>query len=112
MKKILTVLFLSLFFAGAAYAEAPIMPDDILKAARAGDPEAQLEMGILYEYGYRMKDNKVEALAWYMKAADLGNSRAATYRDRLMKSLSPTQVDRARDKAAALKTAPAAPPTQ
>ena len=106
MKKILTMLILSLFFAGTAVAEAPAMPEDILQAARAGDPEAQLEMGILYEYGFRMKDNKVEALAWYMKAAELGSSRAATYRDRLMKSLSPTEVDRARNKAAALPAAP------
>lgn len=108
MKKILTMLILSLFFAGAAYAEAPAMPEDVLQAARAGDPEAQLEMGILYEYGFRMKDNKIEALAWYIKAAELGNARAATYRDRLMKNLSPTEVERARDKAAKLPVSPPA----
>jgi TPR repeat protein len=108
MKKIVVLLISSLFFAGAAYAEAPAMPEDILQAARAGDSEAQLEMGILYEYGFRMKDNKIEALAWYMKAAERGNSRAAAYRDRLMKNLSPNEVDRARDKAATLQVAPPA----
>ena len=107
MKKALKVLIVSLFLAGTAQAEAPAMPEDVLKAAQAGDTEAQVEMGILYEYGYHMKDNKISALAWYMKAAERGNARATGYRDRLMKKLTPAEVDRARELAASLKiTAP------
>ena len=104
MKEKLVMLVFSLIFAGTALAETPAVPEDVLTAARAGDPEAQVEMGILYEYGFRMKDNKVTALAWYMKAAELGNARATTYRDKLSQQLSAADVDRARDISASLKT--------
>ncbi|KPK11830.1 MAG: hypothetical protein AMJ68_04225 [Acidithiobacillales bacterium SG8_45] len=106
MKKTLILLIFSLFMANAAFADAPELPSDILSAARAGDAEAQVELGILYEYGFRMKDNKITALAWYMKAAELGNARATTYRDKLVQQLSSTEVDRARDLAATLQTSP------
>lgn len=108
MKKTLITLIVSLFLAGIAQAQVPAMPEDVLRAAQAGDTEAQVEMGILYEYGYHMKDNRISALAWYMKAAKRGNARATMYRDRLMKKLTPAEVDRARDLAASLKiSAPA-----
>ena len=106
MRTTLILLIFSLFFASAAFAETPELPADILSAARAGDAEAQVELGILYEYGFRMKDNKITALAWYMKAAELGNTRATTYRDKLMQKLNSTEVDRARDLAATLQTPP------
>lgn len=104
MKKTLILLIFGLFMANAAFAEAPELPSDILSAARAGDAEAQVELGILYEYGFRMKDNKITALAWYMKAAELGNARATTYRDKLMQQLSSADVDRAREMATTLQT--------
>ena len=107
MKKTLITMIFSLFFVGIVQAQSPDVPEDILRAARGGDPEAQIEMGILYEYGFSMKDNKISALAWYMKAADLGNSRATVYRDRLMEKLTSAEVDRAKDLAATL--VPAAP---
>jgi TPR repeat protein len=106
MRRTLILMIFSLFFASAAFAETPELPADILSAARAGDAEAQVELGILYEYGYRMKDNKITALAWYMKAAELGNARATTYRDKLMQQLSSTEVDRARDLASTLQVSP------
>lgn len=107
MKKTLILLIFGLFMVNAAFAEAPELPSDILSAARAGDAEAQVELGILYEYGFRMKDNKITALAWYMKAAELGNARGTTYRDKLMQQLSSTDVDRARKMAATLQTSSA-----
>lgn len=71
-------------------------PEDVLAAAKRGDAEAQLEMGILFEYGYQLKDNEVPALAWYMLAADQGIAKAASHRDALISRLTDTQVNEAR----------------
>lgn len=85
-------------------------PIELLNAAKRGDTAAQLEVAILYEYGFNMPDNEVYALAWYMLAAD-SSAKAATHRDKLLKTLSPAQVDRARSMsktlAASIKPAPA-----
>jgi len=70
-------------------------PTELLKAARRGDAAAQLEIAILYEYGYDMPDNKVYALAWYILAAD-SSPKAATHREKLMSELSAKQVERAK----------------
>ncbi|MGW8247562.1 MAG: hypothetical protein ACWGOV_05570 [Acidiferrobacterales bacterium] len=71
-------------------------PVELLNAAKRGDTSAQLEIAILYEYGYDMRDNKVYALAWYILAADGGSAKAATHRDKLMAALSAQQVERAK----------------
>lgn len=71
-------------------------PIELLNAAKRGDTSAQLEIAILYEYGYDMRDNKVYALAWYILAADGGSAKAATHRDKLMAALSAKQVERAK----------------
>jgi len=90
-------------------------PVELLNAAKRGDTAAQLEVAILYEYGFNMRDNEVYALAWYLIAAD-NSTKAATHRDKLLKKLSPAQVDRARSisksLAAGIKPAPAPPPEQ
>ena len=88
-------------------------PVQLLNAAKRGDTAAQLEIAILYEYGYDMPDNKVYALAWYILAAD-SSPKAATHRDKLMSELSAKQVERAKDMSKALakempKPVPAAP---
>ena len=70
-------------------------PTDLLNAAKRGDTSAQLDIAILYEYGYNMPDNKVYALAWYILAAD-SSAKAATHRDKLMSELSAKQVERAK----------------
>lgn len=88
-------------------------PIELLNAAKRGDTAAQLEVAILYEYGFNMPDNEVYALAWYLIAAD-NSAKAATHRDKLLKTLSPAQVDRARKMsktlAASIKPAPAPEP--
>ena len=70
-------------------------PIELLNAAKRGDTAAQLEVAILYEYGYDMADNKVYALAWYILAAD-GSTKAAAHRDKLISELSAKQVERAK----------------
>ena len=80
-------------------------PDDVLRAAQAGNTEAQLEMGILYEYGFYMEKNRTSALAWYMFAAAQGNQKANERRDLLMRRMSQSDIKRARLKSAGLASA-------
>lgn len=99
--------------------------DGIRQAAEAGDARAQLELGILFEYGFNFKDNEIPALTWYMLAADQGNPRAAHQRDALIKRMDAAAVAEAEDQAkryretrakqakpAALMETPAPAPTE
>lgn len=78
-------------------------PDEMRRAAEQGDPEMQLELGILYEYGYGLKQNRVPALAWYTVAAEQGNARAAQKRDALKAHLTTAQIAEAERQAQVLR---------
>ena len=112
MKKLLIPMMLAaLFAAGSAHADL----DQIKKAAEQGDVNAQLELGILYEYGFNYQDNQAHALAWYTHAANQGNAKAAGLRDALRAKMTQKEVDAAqtiigeyKPKAAPV-TAPVAP---
>lgn len=54
-----------------AKAQAELAP--LLKAA---DPRAQYAMGVLYENGFGVAKDLPQAAAWYLKAAEQGNSDA------------------------------------
>jgi len=85
----LLVLILSFLMAGPAIAE-PF--EDATKAYRSGDyetayrlikplaegglPEAQLNLGLLYEKGQGVPQDYAEALKWNLKAAEQGNAKA------------------------------------
>jgi localization factor PodJL len=69
--------------------------DDIRRDAEKGDIAAQYEMGILYEFGFKLADREVEALAWYTVAAERGNKQAAGRRDLLKARLSTDQRSKA-----------------
>ena len=45
--------------------------------AEAGDPVAQLDIGILYDQGHGVGEDAAEAARWYRLAADQGSSAAA-----------------------------------
>jgi TPR repeat protein len=47
-----------------------------MQAAEAGDPEAQTNVGDIYERGLGVAPNYEAAAQWYQKAADKGYSRA------------------------------------
>lgn len=64
-------------------------------AAEQGQADAQYELGILYEFGYNFPDHKTAAFAWYSRAAEQGNERAAKRRDLLQAELGPTEIERA-----------------
>ncbi|MFV1993624.1 MAG: hypothetical protein ACC635_06955 [Acidiferrobacterales bacterium] len=84
------------FWLGPVMADGWTGPDDVLQAAKAGNPEAQLEMGILYQYGFNMPGNNVPALAWYLSSAEQGNQSATSRSDILQKQMLPTEVEEAR----------------
>jgi len=104
---------------GAAQDEASL--NQLRQAATEGNAEAQLEIGILYEFGYNMPKNDVTALAWYLRAADQGNVLAVARRDQLKSKMKPEEIEAAEkmsaglvpnkpQKAEAPAAAPAAPP--
>jgi uncharacterized protein len=83
--------------------------EDIRRDALGGNVEAQVEMGILYEFGFHMPDHEVEALAWYLLAAENGSRRAAERRDLLIGRLTETQREDALRRRAGLNAAPPRP---
>lgn len=51
-------------------------PEDLLKAAKQGDSNAQVNLGFMYERGQVVAQNLSEAIRWYRKAADQGEPTA------------------------------------
>ncbi len=46
------------------------------RAAEAGHPEAVFQLGALYEQGYGVPQDDIEAARWFKRAADLGHAQA------------------------------------
>jgi TPR repeat protein len=65
------------------------------KAAGAGDPESQAEMGRRYEYGDGVARNLVEAYAWHSLAVSVRSTGAAQAIERLRRQLTGAEVSRA-----------------
>ncbi len=90
---LLLTAFLTLSF-GAAFADTTGAGLETLRdSAKNGDADAMLELGILYEFGYRMTDNKAPAFAWYRLAAENGNTKAGARQDALKPSMSEKDVE-------------------
>ena len=106
--RILTLVFTALLWQSAAHADL----DDIRRTAEAGDREAQLELGILFQYGFNYKDNEIPALPWYSLSANQGNARALRLRDVLKAKMTEKEVQEAMEQVATFKPKgkpPAAP---
>lgn len=95
-RHLLAGLLLCLASASLPAAEDPEQLKSLKQAAESGNISAQYELGVLYEFGYRMKTHMIPALAWYMVAADNGDARATKRRDHLMAQLTPDQVEEAK----------------
>lgn len=120
MTKTTTTRLIALFagaclWAGVARADL----DHIKQAAEAGDAKAQLELGILFQYGFNYKDNEIPALTWYMLSANQGNAKAASLRDTLRAKMTEKDVQEAMEQVASFKpkgqppaAAPAPAPAQ
>lgn len=111
----LAALLTAFLWSSAALADL----DDIRRAAEAGDTEAQLELGILFQYGFNYKDNEIPALTWYMLSANQGSAKAVKLRDALKAKMTEKEVQEAMEQVAQYKPsgkpvvtpAPAAPVT-
>ena len=95
MKKAVAFLILCLMVPVTAGAQDLASLEQMRQAAEQGNADAQLEMGILYEFGFNMPKNDVNALAWYKHAADQGNELAIKRRDLLKSQMKPDEIDAA-----------------
>lgn len=77
--------------------------DDIRRTAEAGDRNAQLELGILFQYGFNFKDNEIPALTWYSLSANQGHPKAVRLRDSLKAKMSEQDVQEALEQVASFK---------
>ena len=110
IRRILLSALFGLLLATSAWAEDSSGPEAIRQAAESGNAEAQLEMGILYEFGFHMKNNDVPALAWYMLAAKQGNEKAIQRRDSLMSQMTQAQIEQAKQESTQLLHSPTRTP--
>ena len=106
MKRVIAVLILSLAAPVLAGAQDLVSLEQMRKVAEQGNAEAQLEMGILYEFGYRMPKNSVTALAWYLRSAEQGNALAVKRSDQLKSHMTPDEIDAANKLSKELMTKP------
>ncbi len=95
MKRAIAFLILSLVMPVMAGAQDLVSLEQTRQAAEQGNADAQLEMGILYEFGYNMPKNNVTALAWYLRSAEQGNALAVKRRDQLKSRMQPDEIDAA-----------------
>lgn len=93
-----TIAALSVTLLGAAPALADL--DDIRRAAEAGDSEAQLELGILFQYGFNYQGNEIPALTWYLLSANQGNAKAVKLADTLKSKMAASDVQEATEQMA------------
>lgn len=92
------LLMIMLLVAGPALAETaddPTNLEALKRGAEQGKADAQYELGVLYEFGFKFPDHKAAAYAWYNRAADQGNEPAVKRRDALKPQLSPAELERA-----------------
>ncbi len=65
----------------------------IEQAAKQGDAEAQLHLGVMYYLGKGVPQDYVRAYMWLNLAAGQGVTMAVEERDALAKLLSPSQIE-------------------
>ena len=82
-------------FGGVPYASAGLDIDEIRKAARQGDADAQYQLGIMYNKGEDVSQDVVTAYAWFSLAADQGNAGAERNRDVTAKEFTAEQCKKA-----------------
>ena len=106
MKRAIAILILSLVAPVLASAQDLASLEQTRQAAEQGNADAQLEMGILYEFGYNMPKNNVTALAWYLRSAEQGNALAVKRSDQLKSHMTPDEIDAANKLSKELMTKP------
>jgi len=95
MKPAIAILILGLTAPLLAGAQDLTSLEKMRQEAVQGSADAQLEMGILYEFGFNMPKNNVTALAWYLRAVEQGSALAARRRDQIMTGMKPEEIEAA-----------------
>ncbi len=62
------------------------------KQAAAGDPEAQHNLGAMYQNGEGVPQDKSQAVTWYQKAAAQGHEKAIKNRDLVKQDMTTEQI--------------------
>jgi len=106
MKRAIVFLILSMVVPVMAGAQDLASLEQMRQSAEQGNAEAQLEMGILYEFGYHMPKNNVTALAWYLRSAEQGDALAVKRSDQLKSHMTPDEIDAANKLSKELMTKP------
>jgi hypothetical protein len=109
MKPAIAILILGLTAPLFAGAQDLTSLERMRQEAAQGSADAQLEMGILYEFGFNMPKNHVTALAWYLRAVEQGSALAAKRRDQIMTGMTPEEIEAAQklSQELAVSTSPA-----
>ena len=92
LRRTFVAMFIGLLFATAAQAESL---QETMDKATSGDPEAQSQLGVIYQDGKGVPQDFVQAHAWFNVASANGNVDAAIFRDELAKRMWPNQIARA-----------------
>ncbi len=89
----------AMYALGSMYANGEGIPQDykqaatwFKKAAKAGNSDAMNNLGVMYSEGKGVPQDYTLAYMWINLAAE-GNSNAAENRDKLIKLMSPTQIE-------------------
>ena len=106
MKRAIVFLILSMVVPVMAGAQDLASLEQMRQSAEQGNADAQLEMGILYEFGYHMPKNSVTALAWYLRSAEQGNALAVKRSGQLKSHMTPDEIDAANKLSKELMTKP------
>ena len=70
------VVLIMTFIDGGKLSDSEPNVEMLLAKAESGDPEAQAELGKMYFNGTGVPKDEVEAVKWYRKAAEQGDSSA------------------------------------
>ena len=74
-----TVVSLAALNAPVRAQDEPTLPAGAsadIRAAEAGDADAQYRLGVMYEFGLEVPQDEAEAVAWYRLAAEQGHATA------------------------------------
>lgn len=93
MKRLLCLALLTAL--PALGADDPANLEALRAAAEEGQPQAQYQLGVLYEFGFGRPDHRVDAYVWYSRAAAGGSRIAAERREQLRQQLDAGELERA-----------------
>ncbi len=74
--RLVALMFVTLILFLPSLSQADGLFDFQMKLAKKGNAEAQFKVGEMYETGFGIKEDKVEAMNWTSKAADQGHETA------------------------------------